>query len=76
VEVSDDGAVWMLTTRLSDEIEGSEVIFEDVPPIMVRQTVGIADEVSTHARATAISGFLGVAATGIAGSSAYLSGRG
>lgn len=76
LEATEEGAVRVLNTRLSDQIsaEAGYQVFEEFLPYFVRRTVGIAAEVSDS---TGYVGpwVLGVAATGIAGLSAYGSGR-
>lgn len=75
LEVSEDGAVRVMTTRLGDELPSrGQVVFEDILPDLTRRTIGIAAMV-TDLTGYAGSWVLGVAATGIAGKSAYGSGR-
>jgi hypothetical protein len=76
LEVADDGAVRVMTTRLGDDPGGGrgQVVFEDILPDLVRRTIGIAVKI---AELTGYLGpwMLGVAATSIAGKPAYGSGR-
>ncbi|WP_121258975.1 helix-turn-helix domain-containing protein [Nocardioides ferulae] len=75
LEVTEDGAIRVLTTRLGDGIEGrGQVVFEDILPDLVRRTVSMASYVSD------LTGYLGpwmfgVAATNIAGKPASGSAR-
>lgn len=75
VEISDEGTVRVMTTRFSDEDRGGQqVLFEIMLPVLARQTISIAAEVADHASYGG-GWLLGVAATGIAGLPAHLSGR-
>ncbi len=70
LEVSEDGAVRVMTTRLGDEVSGrGQVVFEDILPDLTRRTIGIAAVVA-DLTGYAGSWVIGVAATGIAGKSA------
>jgi len=76
LEVTEDGAVRVMTTRLGDDAGGGrgQVVFEDILPDLARRTIGIAVKIAD------LTGYLGpwmlgVAATNIAGKPAYGSGR-
>lgn len=76
LEVTEDGAVRVMTTRLGDDAGNGrgQVVFEDVLPDLARRTIGIAAAIAD------LTGYLGpwmlgVAATNLAGKSAYGSGR-
>lgn len=75
LEVTEDGAVRVMTTRLGDDVAGrGQVVFEDVLPDLARRTIGIAASVAD------LTGYLGpwilgVAATRIAGKQAFGEGR-
>ncbi|MGV1008750.1 MAG: hypothetical protein ACOYBY_09095 [Dermatophilaceae bacterium] len=50
LELSDEGAVRMMTTRLSDRRpDGAEVLFENTPVVLVRRVLGIAGAVAEAA---------------------------
>nr|WP_313315457.1 hypothetical protein [Dietzia maris] len=71
VEVSEDGVIRLLTTRLSDEVrDGSQMLFPTMMPILVRQAVGIAAAVA-HRASYGGMWSIGVAATGVAGLPIY-----
>jgi hypothetical protein len=75
LEVSEEGVIRVMTTRLGDATEErGQVVFEDVLPDLTRRTIGLATSVAER------TGYLGswvfgVAATNIAGKSAYGTGR-
>jgi hypothetical protein len=75
VEFTDDGAVRLLHTRMSDHLAsvGAQVLFEDAPVLFVRQGLQLAAAVADHAGYGG-GWMLGVALTGIAGMPAYLNG--
>lgn len=73
LELMEDGTVHLMTTRLSDGLQGddTQMIFADMIPVFTRQLIELARGVSDH---TGYLGpwLLGHAATGIAGLSAYI----
>ncbi|MFZ1287574.1 MAG: hypothetical protein WAR57_11135 [Candidatus Phosphoribacter sp.] len=70
VEFTEDGTVRLMTTRFSDEVDAQQVLFPTMMPILVRQLVGVAAEVS---QAVSYGGlwYLGLGATGISGLPVY-----
>jgi hypothetical protein len=67
LELTEDGAVRLMTSRLSDDHGGQgQRIFAVVIPTLVRQSIGIAAAVSAHAGYLG-PWMLGCAATGLGG---------
>ena len=76
LELSEDGAVRLLTTRLSDQPrEGAQVLFAVMIPVLTRRVLSIAAAVADHCGYQG-PWLLGVAATGIAGQAAWTEGYG
>lgn len=76
LEVTEDGAVRVMTTRLGDDAGNGrgQIVFEDILPDLTRRTVSMAAFISD------LTGYLGpwmfgVAVANIAGKTAYGSGR-
>lgn len=74
LELSEDGEVRLLMTRLSDHLRegGDQMILADVIPVLTLRAVRIASAVATHCGYLG-PWMLGVAATGVAGLGAYQS---
>ncbi|MGO4363035.1 AlbA family DNA-binding domain-containing protein [Terrabacter sp. RAF57] len=75
VEISDEGIVRMMTTRFSSDIDGSQELFEDMLPVLVRRILAIAVGVSDSVGYNGLW-MIGLEANGIAGLVAYGSRRG
>jgi hypothetical protein len=76
LELSEDGAVRLLTTRLSDQPrEGAQALFAVMIPVLTRRVLSIAAAVADHCGYQG-PWLLGVAATGIAGQAAWTEGYG
>ena len=75
LEVSDQGTLRLMTTRLSDSVGSgdSEVLFETMMPILTRRVVGLACAMADNV-GYAGPWMLGVAATKIAGLQAFMEG--
>lgn len=65
-EFGEDGALRLMTTRFSDEINEEQMLFASMMPILVRQFVGVAAAVSKEVGYGGVWA-LGVGATGVAG---------
>lgn len=74
LELSEDGEVRLLMTRLSDQLRegGDQMIMADVIPVLTLRAVRIASAVAAHCGYLG-PWMLGVAATGVAGLGAYQS---
>lgn len=75
LELSEDGVIRLMTTRLSDDIDGRESLFAVMIPVLVRRALAVAVAVADHAGYRGPC-MLGVGATGLAGLSAHTYGFG
>ena len=75
LELSEDGVIRLMTTRLSDDIDGRESLFAVMIPVLVRRALAVAVAVADQAGYQG-PWMLAVGATGLAGLSAYTNGFG